>query len=970
MAQSSLAETMLDAVTRTLTATAERVVPWFLEQMPADYFVDTDEAEQRLHLRAIITARASEAPMTLLVKSQQGSVWTFLREKDRPGLLADLLREVPKDAPLQSSKAYSAKDGSLVLDTFRFGDPPRFDPRDADLAVKRTEVLEHGERSGKLTPELRDAMGPHFEACAHAYLRVVRVPRIWEHFTLCRRLAGTDDTVVGPAEDSKTGRVRVNVAVGGARPAIVFERVCRYLGLHHYSIRRAYLDVFHAPKGLVAIVGLVFDDDPRLLGERPGYARLAAGLRRLRWVDGDTLRLAERHHAALSLEEAEVVVALARLAHVWLNRRDENAYARDRILLALDRHPALAGEIARLFLARFASRMADETLVSEAQKLDQRIQQAVLNPTAGVALRALVGAIGHVLRCNVHLPHRQGLALRIDPALLCGDGRPVPFGVFFVHGRGFDAFHVRFRDVARGGVRAVKPRGGDQHAIESQRLFDEAYDLASAQQLKNKDIPEGGAKAVVLLAPDASVDPSVRAFADGLLDLISPAEQSHLVDYFGQPERLYLGPDENISPDMIEWVVARGAVRGYPEANVLMSSKPGAGINHKEYGVTSEGVNVFLEEALRYVGLDPTAQPFTVKLTGGPDGDVAGNAINILFREYGENVRIVGIADGSGSAEDPDGLDRTALLELVRTSAAIAEFPAAALGPRGRVTPVDDPEGPYRRNTLHNRVVADAFVPAGGRPSTIHKNNWRDYLGADGTPSSRIIVEGANLFLTPDARSSLSDAGVLIVKDSSANKCGVITSSFEIAAGMLISEEALLEEKPRFVDEVLARLREVARAEAQILLREHRARSGSVTLPALSVRLSQAVERVADALFAAFPVLDREQPQLVARLVTDHLPPLLVERGGDRIASLADAYRAGIVASSLATRLVYREGLDIVDGATDEALVGLALRYLQAEDETESLIALIRSSNVPERERIATLLELGGPRASLLLTTD
>ena len=61
-----------------------------------------------------------------------------------------------------------------------------------------------------------------------------------------------------------------------------------------------------------------------------------------------------------------------------------------------------------------------------------------------------------------------------------------------------------------------------------------------------------------------------------------------------------------------------------------MSSKPDAGINHKEFGVTSEGVVVFLEHALRSVGIDPRAQDFTVKMTGGPDGDVAGNAIRIL----------------------------------------------------------------------------------------------------------------------------------------------------------------------------------------------------------------------------------------------------------------------------------------------------------------------------------------------------
>ena len=44
-------------------------------------------------------------------------------------------------------------------------------------------------------------------------------------------------------------------------------------------------------------------------------------------------------------------------------------------------------------------------------------------------------------------------------------------------------------------------------------------------------------------------------------------------------------------------------------------------------------------------------------LTGGPDGDVAGNEIKILLREYGANAKIVGISDVSGCAEDPNGLD-------------------------------------------------------------------------------------------------------------------------------------------------------------------------------------------------------------------------------------------------------------------------------------------------------------------------
>ena len=75
----------------------------------------------------------------------------------------------------------------------------------------------------------------------------------------------------------------------------------------------------------------------------------------------------------------------------------------------------------------------------------------------------------------------------------------LPFGVFFVHGRRFNGFHCRFRDIARGGMRLVTPPDREQLAIESARHFDECYRLAEAQQAKNKDIPEGGSKCVVLI---------------------------------------------------------------------------------------------------------------------------------------------------------------------------------------------------------------------------------------------------------------------------------------------------------------------------------------------------------------------------------------------------------------------------------------------------------------------------------------
>ena len=46
-----------------------------------------------------------------------------------------------------------------------------------------------------------------------------------------------------------------------------------------------------------------------------------------------------------------------------------------------------------------------------------------------------------------------------------------------------------------------------------------------------------------------------------------------------------------------------------------------------------------------------------MKITGGPDGDVGGNLLKILHRDFHDTAVVLGVADGMGVAEDPAGLD-------------------------------------------------------------------------------------------------------------------------------------------------------------------------------------------------------------------------------------------------------------------------------------------------------------------------
>ena len=149
------------------------------------------------------------------------------------------------------------------------------------------------------------------------------------------------------------------------------------------------------------------------------------------------------------------------------------------------------------------------------------------------------------------------------------------------------------------------------------------------------------------------------------------------------------------------------------------------------------------------------------------------------------------------------------LLRLVTAKLPITEFYRDQLSTNGHIISIHDGDGVglRARNSMAFRVVADVFVPAGGRSGYIHHQNWQQFFLGPGKPSSRLIVEGGCRFVSKQARHELSKKGVLVVSDLSSTKCGVICSSYEVIAGMLLNETEFLSIKGAFVGEVLARLR-------------------------------------------------------------------------------------------------------------------------------------------------------------------
>ena len=212
--------------------------------------------------------------------------------------------------------------------------------------------------------------------------------------------------------------------------------------------------------------------------------------------------------------EGHLIRNFISFAHQTLDHADPNLFSFDNIVEGLCRHPELTIKLCSAFEAKFHPNKANldqyRQIREDTIKLIDRLDTGQSNNDTRRKniLKQVLYFIDFTLKTNFYVHNKSAFAFRLDPKYL--DQVPydrkekfpeLPFGIFFIRGMHFLGFNIRFKDLARGGVRTVVPERWEQYYQERNNIFAEAYNLAFTQQKKNKDIPEGGAKTVILLKP-------------------------------------------------------------------------------------------------------------------------------------------------------------------------------------------------------------------------------------------------------------------------------------------------------------------------------------------------------------------------------------------------------------------------------------------------------------------------------------
>ena len=176
------------------------------------------------------------------------------------------------------------------------------------------------------------------------------------------------------------------------------------------------------------------------------------------------------------------------------------------------------------------------------------------------------------------------------------------------------------------------------------------------------------------------------------------------------------------------------------------------GIPIDEIGATGYGVSIATELACSFLDIDLAGATLVIQGFGS-----VGKHTAQFLNEKG--VILVGASDSQGMVFNLTGLDVPQLIAWKEAGNSLRDFPHG--------------KGMDREAVIY--IPCDIWVPA-ARPDVIHRDNV-------GRLKTKLIVQGANIPLTPEAEQICHDRNILVIPDFIANAGGVIAGSVEYHGG-------------------------------------------------------------------------------------------------------------------------------------------------------------------------------------------
>ena len=301
---------------------------------------------------------------------------------------------------------------------------------------------------------------------------------------------------------------------------------------------------------------------------------------------------------------------------------------------------------------------------------------------------------------------------------------------------GYRVQHSDIRGPAKGGIR-----------FHPEVTLDETKALAAWMTLKTAvvNIPYGGAKGAVTCDP--------KVLSQDELERLTRRYASEISLVIG-PERDIPAPDVGTNPQIMAWIMDTYSMsKGYSVLGVVTGKPIALGGSKGRFEATGRGCTITAKLSAQHLGI--SFDGATVAVQGF--GNVGSVSATLLAKE---GCKIIAVSDSKGGIYNQKGLDVEDVLSCKKATGSVVNY--------------KDAEAITNAELLE--LQCDILLPAA----------LEDAICAPNAASvkARMIVEGANGPITPEADDILCDNGKFVVPDVLANAGGVVVSYFEWVQGL------------------------------------------------------------------------------------------------------------------------------------------------------------------------------------------
>jgi len=499
-------------------------------------------------------------------------------------------------------------------------------------------------------------------------------------------------------------------------------------------------------------------------------------------------------------------------------------FSEEYVQRVLRSNAAITRLLVRLFESRFdPSRQGGVSERCEAITEELRGQlDEVQSLDADRILRSYLAMIDATLRTNYYQARgSEYLVLKLAPEIIPGLVTPLPKFEIYVYSPRFEAVHLRFGPVARGGLR---------WSDRQEDFRTEVLGLVKAQEVKNAVIVPSGSKGgfVCKRLPDPAdreayqgeVLACYQSFISAMLDVTDnisgPAvvPPPDLIRRDGDDPYLVVAADKGTAT-FSDYANAIAAKYGFWLGDAFASGGS-EGYDHKKMGITARGAWESVRCHFAALGVNPDTDSFTAVGVGDMSGDVFGNGM-LLSRQ----MKLLAAFDHRHVFVDPapdaavSFAERQRLFDLPRSS--WADYDQSLISAGGGVWPRSVKSVPVSMATREalgldatvNALSPDDLISAiltapvdllwnGGIGTYVKASAETNADAGDrandtvrvngGQLRAKVIGEGGNLGLTQGGRIEYSLAGGLVNTDFIDNSAGVDTSDHEVNIKILLAD--------------------------------------------------------------------------------------------------------------------------------------------------------------------------------------